>query len=56
MSKDEIVEEIRKYRDQHARKFDYDLKKICSDLKEKEKKYGNRVVTLPPKYHMKETG
>ncbi len=51
--KDPIVEEIRQYRDAHARKFNYDLKKICKDLKEKEKSYGDRVVTLPPKYKSK---
>ena len=56
MKKDPIVEEVRKFREAHARKFNYDLKKICQDLKEKEKKYGNRVVSLLPKYYLKATG
>lgn len=56
MKKDPIVEEVRKIREAHAKKFNYDLKRICKDLKEKEKKYGNRVVSLPPKYYAKITG
>jgi hypothetical protein len=56
MKKDPIVEEVRKIREAHAKKFNYDLKRICKDLKEKEKKYGNRVVSLPPKYYLKATG
>ncbi len=56
MKKDPIVEEVRKFRETHARKYNYDLKKICQDLKEKEKKYGNRVVSLIPKYYLKATG
>jgi uncharacterized coiled-coil DUF342 family protein len=56
MKRDEIVEEVRKYREQHASKFNFDLKEICRDLKEKEKKYGNRVVSLPAKQHLKKTG
>jgi hypothetical protein len=29
---DPIVEEIRRYRDEHARRFGYDLDAICADL------------------------
>ncbi len=53
MEKDPIVEEVRKFREAHARKFNYDLKRICKDLKEKEKKYSNKIVFLPPKYYVK---
>ena len=38
MKKDPIVEEVRKFRDEHAKKFKYDLKKIFVDHKESEKK------------------
>jgi len=38
MKKDAIVAEVRKYREQHAKKFNYDLKKIFADFKESEKK------------------
>jgi hypothetical protein len=56
MKKDPIVEEVRKFREEHARTFNYDLNKICKDLKKKEKKYGNRVITLPAKQYLKKTG
>ena len=50
MWKDEIVEKIRKYRHEHAAKFNYDLKKIYADLKEKEKlNTTNKKITLEPK-------
>ena len=30
---DPIIEEVRKYRDEHARRFNYDLDMICEDLR-----------------------
>lgn len=56
MKKDPIVEEIRKIRQNHAAKFNYDLKSICADLKEKEKNCGHPVVSFPPKHRLKATG
>ena len=56
MKADPIVEEIRKIRKMHAAKFNNDLKAICADLKEKEKKCGHPVVSLPPKRRLKATG
>ncbi|MDA3800050.1 MAG: hypothetical protein PF692_13335 [Kiritimatiellae bacterium] len=32
---DSIVEEVRRYRDRHARRFNYDLNLICEDLRNK---------------------
>jgi hypothetical protein len=46
---DPILEEIWKARDEHARRFDHDLKKICADLRRIEKQSGRRVVTRKPK-------
>ena len=46
---DPIVEEVRKIREEHAARFDYDLKKIFEDLKEQERKSGREVLSLPPK-------
>ena len=46
---DPIVEEIRKYREEHAAKFNYDLTAICRDLKRHERAKGVKVVSLPPK-------
>lgn len=54
--KDRIVEEIRKIRQAHAAKFNYNLTAICADLKEKEKQCGHPVVSFPPKRRLKKTG
>ena len=47
MWKDSFVEEVRKIREKHAAKFNYDLDAICRDLKEQERKSERRVVSLP---------
>lgn len=49
MWKDPIVEEVRKARDEYARRFNYDLDAICRDLREKQKTGGIKVVSLPAK-------
>ena len=49
MWKDEIVEEVRKVRDEYAAKFNYDLDAIYKDIKEQEKQNQRQVVSLPPK-------
>ena len=56
MKKDPIVEEIRKIREKHAAQFNYDLRAICADLKNKEKTFDHPIVSLPPKRILKETG
>ncbi|MGR3320040.1 MAG: hypothetical protein ACUZ8O_16350 [Candidatus Anammoxibacter sp.] len=56
MEKDYLVEEVRKIRDTHAAKFNYDLHKICLDLKKKEKECGHKIVSYPPKRILVETG
>jgi hypothetical protein len=45
---DPILEEVWKARDEHARRFDYDIRKICADLRSIEKRSGRRVVTQKP--------
>ncbi len=47
--KDPIVEEVRKYRMEHTRKFRGDLAAICADLRKIEKASGHEVVRLPPR-------
>jgi len=47
MSRDTIVEEVRKAREEYARKFNYDLDAICADLQRREKESGRPVVSLP---------
>lgn len=49
MWKDPIVEEVRKIRQKHAAKFNYDLDSICRDSKQQERKGGRKVVSLPPR-------
>jgi len=49
MWKDRIVEEIRKYRNEYAKRFNYDLREICHDLRQKQGQDGRQVVTLQPK-------
>lgn len=47
--KDPIVEEVRRARDAHAKRFNYDLDAIVEDLKRREKELGLATVSLPPK-------
>jgi hypothetical protein len=56
MKLDPIVEEVRKAREAHAAKFDYDLLAICSDLKKKEKESGHPVVSRQPRLRLKPAG
>ncbi len=49
MAEDPIVEEVRAARDEHAKKFGYDLEAIFRDLKAKEKETGRRYSRLSPR-------
>ncbi len=49
MWKDEIVEEVRRVRDEYAAKFNYDLDAIYEDIKTQEKQTKRKVVSLPPR-------
>lgn len=46
---DPIVEEVRRVRDEHARKFGYDLAAICADIRRHQASCGHRVVRLTRK-------
>ena len=55
--KDPIIEEIRKVRDKHAKKFNYDLNAICDDFNSKHDEYVNLLSNLKSdkfKYQKKE--
>jgi hypothetical protein len=54
--RDPIVEEVRKYRNQHASEHGHDLRRIFADLRKKEACSGRRVVTRPPRVRLKYTG
>jgi hypothetical protein len=45
---DPIVDEVRRIRDAHAAKFNYDLKAIFLDIKEQEKRSGRTYVSFAP--------
>ena len=47
--KDPIVEEVRKHRLEHTKKFRGDLAAICADLRSVQKASGHVVVRLEPK-------
>jgi hypothetical protein len=49
MWNDPIVEEVRKVRDEHAKKFNYDLEAIVADLKKQQKTSKRKFVTLSPR-------
>jgi len=49
MTSDPIVEEIRLIRQEHAKRFNYDLRAIVADLREREQQHPERLVSLPPK-------
>ena len=44
---DPIVDEVRKYRMEHARRLNFDLAAICEDLRAIQRASGHRVVRLP---------
>jgi hypothetical protein len=43
---DPIVDEVRRIRDAHAAKFNYDPKAIFRDIKEREKRSGRKYVSF----------
>jgi hypothetical protein len=49
MDIDPIVEEIRQNRDKYARKFNYNIREICRDIKRKQRQSGRSVVKLEPR-------
>jgi hypothetical protein len=46
---DPIVDEVRRVRDAHAARFNYDLEAIFRDIKEQEKKSGRQFVSFAPR-------
>ena len=46
---DPIVEEVRRYRQEHAAKYGNDIHRICEDLRREEEKYKDRLVSLGPR-------
>jgi len=49
---DPIVEEVRRIRDEHAARFDYDIHRICEDVRREEEQDqagGVEYITLKPR-------
>ena len=46
---DPIVEEVRRVREAHAARFNYDIDAIVRDLREQQNRSGRTFVTLPPR-------
>jgi hypothetical protein len=49
MKDNDIVAEVRRGRDAHAKRFNYDLDAIVKDIRKREALNKDRVVSLPPK-------
>jgi len=49
MWKDTIIGELHQFREEHAKKFNYDLKAIFDDLKAQEKNSTREIISLPLK-------
>lgn len=49
MYKDEIVEEVRRVREQHLAKFNYDIKAMCADARKRQVDSGHPVVSFATK-------
>ncbi len=48
MWQDEILDEIHRIREEHAKSFNYDLKAMFADWQKKQAQSDRQVVTLPP--------
>jgi hypothetical protein len=49
MWKDEILEELHRIREEHAKSFDYDFKAIFADWQKRQTESGRKLVSLKPK-------
>ena len=46
---DEIVDEVRRARNEYAEKFNYDIAAICADIRRKQAESKRKVVSLEQK-------
>ena len=51
--RDPIVEEVRRYRGEHCRKFNNDLTAIFAELKAAEANFGGTIVKRPSRHMAK---
>ena len=56
MIEDPIVDEVRKYRKEHAKKYGNDLKRIVEALRKSERESKRKLLNPGPKFRLDETG
>ncbi len=56
MIRDPIVDEVRKYRQEHAEKYGNDLKRIVEALRKSERESKRKLIDPGPKFRLDETG
>ncbi len=49
MSDDPIVEEVRRVKEAHAARYNYDMRAMAKALREQQKHSGHEIVSLPRK-------
>lgn len=49
MWQDPVVEEIHSIREEHAKRFNYDLHAICEDFRKKQSSSGHKIVSRQPR-------
>ncbi|MBC7970403.1 MAG: hypothetical protein H7Z11_09795 [Verrucomicrobia bacterium] len=55
MWEDEIVEDLHRIREEHAKAFNYDVRAICKDWQRRQAQSGRQFVTLTPETQAKKT-
>jgi len=49
MYEDSVISEVRRIKEEIAAQYGYDVHALAKALREKQGKYGRKVVSLPPK-------
>ncbi|MCW5200084.1 hypothetical protein VU05_05245 [Desulfobulbus sp. F1] len=55
MIEDQIVEEVRRIRNEYAKQFNYDLDAVCRDLQQKQEHSGRTLVSFAPRKDKEES-
>ena len=56
MIEDPIVEEVRKYRKMHSKKYNNDIKRIVEALRKRERESKRKLLNPGPKIRLDKTG
>jgi hypothetical protein len=54
MQKDPIIEEVRRTRQEYAKKFGYNIRALAADLQKHEQQHPERLISLSTKHAGKE--